>query len=97
MFARVRINAPAPRRGLRFPATFQLVSSGELFKVGSGLCAEAFLTGKRRRDWLGHLDAPWPCQSTLLAPASALQGPIAGGRYRRWRFRAAQSKSASNH
>jgi hypothetical protein len=58
MFARVRINAPASRRGLRFPATFQLVSSGELFKVHTGLCAEAFLTGKRRRDWLGHLDAP---------------------------------------
>jgi hypothetical protein len=101
MFARVRINAPASRRGLRFPATFQLVSSGELFKVHTGLCAEAFLTGKRRRDWLGHLDAPWPCITAFsqhcLRPLLRLQGPIAGGRYRRWRFHAAQSKSASNH
>jgi hypothetical protein len=35
-------------------------------------------------------------RSAPLAPASVLQEPIKGGRSRRWRFRGAQSKSASN-
>ena len=100
IFARVRINAPAPRRGLRLPATFQFVSSGELFKVHTGLRAKAFLTGKRHRDWLGHLDAPWPCITASVNAACArfcAARPDSGGCYRRWRFHAAQSKSASNH
>jgi hypothetical protein len=36
-------------------------------------------------------------QSEPLAPVAALQDPIGGGRSRRSRFHAAQSKSASSH